>query len=127
MSGRDYLHIWYLAQSAVILFLLLLIGAWEAYHGIRLVVVIIPVALLMLLAIVSASIPHQPHWLELINRWLQSIFQPLILTVVWGNWWSASMGSWTNHLPILVDEHCFSNVSGLSIEVLRAPCICRFD
>lgn len=84
MSGRDYLHIWYLAQSAVILFLLLLIGAWEAYHGIRLVVVIIPVALLMLLAIVSASIPHQPHWLELINRWLQSIFQPLILTVVWG-------------------------------------------
>ena len=84
MSGRDYLHIWYLAQSAVILFLLLLIGGWEAYHGIRMVVVMIPVALIMLLGIVSASVPRQPHWLELINRWLQSIFQPLILTVIWG-------------------------------------------
>ena len=84
MSGRDYLHIWYLAQSSVILFLLLLIGAWEAYHGIRLVVVVIPVALIMLLAIISSSIPKQPDWLALINRWVQAICQPLILTVVWG-------------------------------------------
>lgn len=84
MSGRDYLHIWYLAQSAVILFLLLLIGAWEAYHGIKMVVVVIPVAIIMLLAIVSSILDHQPKWLLLINRWLQAICQPLILTVVWG-------------------------------------------
>lgn len=84
MSGRDYLHIWYLAQSSVILFLLLLIGAWEAYHGIHLVVVVIPVALIMLLAIICSSINRLPHWLELLNRWLQAICQPLILTVVWG-------------------------------------------
>ncbi|HJA47041.1 MAG TPA: CPBP family intramembrane metalloprotease [Candidatus Limosilactobacillus excrementigallinarum] len=84
MSGRDYLHIWYLAQSAVILFLLLLIGAWEAYHGIRMVVVIIPVAVIMLLAIVSSILDRQPHWLELINRWVQALCQPLILTIVWG-------------------------------------------
>lgn len=84
MSGRDYLHIWYLAQSAVILFLLLVIGFWEAYHGIRLVVVMVPLALVMLLAIVSSSLDRQPHWLELINRWIQAVCQPLILTIVWG-------------------------------------------
>ncbi|WP_251545547.1 CPBP family intramembrane glutamic endopeptidase [Limosilactobacillus caecicola] len=84
MSGRDYLHIWYIAQSAVILFLLLLIAAWEAYYGIRLVMVVIPVALIMLLAIVSATLPQLPHWLQLINRWLQAVCQPFILAIVWG-------------------------------------------
>lgn len=84
MSGRDYLHIWYLAQSAVILFLLLVIGAWEAYHGIRLVVLIVPLALIMLLAIVSSTLDREPHWLELLNRWVQAVCQPLILTIVWG-------------------------------------------
>lgn len=84
MSGRDYLHIWYIAQSAVILFLLMVIGVWEAYHGIRMVYVTIPVALVMLLAIVSGTLASQPHWLELINRWIQALLQPLILTTIWG-------------------------------------------
>lgn len=84
MTGRDYLHIWYLAQSAVILFLLLVIGAWEAYHGIRMVVLMIPLAVVMLLAIICSTLPRAPHWLELVNRWVQAICQPLILTIVWG-------------------------------------------
>lgn len=84
MSGRDYLHIWYLAQLAVVLFLLLLISAWEAYYGIHLVMVIVPLALIILIAIVCAILPGLPHWAEVGNRWLQAIFQPLIMTIVWG-------------------------------------------
>lgn len=84
MSGRDYLHIWYLAQLAVVSFLLLLICGWEAYHGIVLVYRMIPVTLITLLGLGVAAWEKSPAWLKKGNCWLQALLQPVILSVVWG-------------------------------------------
>lgn len=84
MSGRDYLHIWYLAQLMVVTFLLLLICAWEAYHGIGLVFRMVPVTIITLIGLLESSWDHSPSWFKIGNRWLQAIFQPVILIVVWG-------------------------------------------
>ena len=84
MSGRDYLHIWYLAQLMVVTFLLLLICAWEAYHGIGLVFRMVPVTIITLIGLLESSWTNSPSWFKIGNRWLQAIFQPVILIVVWG-------------------------------------------
>lgn len=84
MSGKDYLHIWYLAQLTVVTFLLLLICAWEAVHGIVLVYRMIPVTLITVIGLVTTSWNAAPTWLKVGNRWLQAIVQPVILIVVWG-------------------------------------------
>lgn len=84
MSGRDYFHIWYQAQMAVTLFLLLVICGWEAYHGIPLVFRLIPIVLLVLLGLVLTTIDNVPGWLAKTNCFLQALLQPLWLVIVWG-------------------------------------------
>lgn len=84
MSGRDYFHIWYEAQMAVTLFLIILICGWEAYHGISLVYRLAPVGLLVLLGLVVTLEDRTPHWLSVVNCFIQAILQPIWLILVWG-------------------------------------------
>lgn len=84
MSGRDYFHIWYVAQMAVTLFLIIIISGWEAYHGILLVYRLAPMGLLVLLGLLVTIYPQVPHWLSRLNCFIQTVMQPIWLILIWG-------------------------------------------
>ncbi len=84
MSGRDYLHIWYETQLVAALFLLLVISGWEMYVGIHQGYLMIFLGVITAIGLIVASLPAVPTWLAATNRWLQAIFQPLALLMVWG-------------------------------------------
>ena len=84
MSGRDYLHIWYETQLVAALFFLLVISGWEMYVGIHQGYLMIFLGVITAIGLIVASLPAAPTWLAATNRWLQAIFQPLALLMVWG-------------------------------------------
>ena len=84
MSGRDYLHIWYETQLVAALFFLLVISGWEMYVGIHQGYLMIFLGVITAIGLIVASLPAVPTWLAATNRWLQAIFQPLALLMVWG-------------------------------------------
>lgn len=84
MSGRDYLHIWYETQLVAALFFLLVISGWEMYVGIHQGYLMIFLGVITAIGLIVASLPAFPTWLAATNRWLQAIFQPLALLMVWG-------------------------------------------
>lgn len=84
MSGRDYLRIWYLTQLVATLFFVLLISIWETYVGIRQGYLMIVFGVVMAVGLVIEALPHRIAGLAIANSWLQAIFQPLTLIMVWG-------------------------------------------
>lgn len=86
MSGRDYLHIWYQAQLAVAALFSLAIFLREAMLSRP---IMWPIAFLFIISVIGLvndfyPANRRPEWLDFGNRWLQAIFQPLLLIVVWG-------------------------------------------
>ncbi len=82
MSGKDYLQIWYRAQAAIALFCVCVIAGWEVVHGLPYIRMFAVMGLILVLALVAEAV-RLPRWLELSNRWLQCLAQPVIMVVVW--------------------------------------------
>lgn len=82
MSGTDYLQIWYRAQISIALFCVLVIGGWETFHQLPYVSWMAVMALVLIFAWLDEGLTL-PSWLTAVNRWLQCLVQPIILTVVW--------------------------------------------
>lgn len=84
MSGRDYLRIWYLTQLVATLFFVLLISAWEVHGGIRQGYLMAALGLVMAAGLVIETLPQVGRGLTVTNSWIQALFQPLTLLLVWG-------------------------------------------
>lgn len=85
MSGRDYLHIWYQAQLVGALIFLIAIAWWNVLvndRGIRMLVFIL--ALAALEGLLITLVKHIPRWLLYFDTTIQSILQPIMLTMLWG-------------------------------------------
>ena len=87
MSGKDYLRIWYKAQLIIALFFTVVIGAWEAYHRLPYVFLVMVLAMVLLVAVICDNIPEIPDWLALVNRWLQAFGQPVTFIILWGGYY----------------------------------------
>lgn len=86
MSGRDYLHIWYQAQLCVATLFAFVIFLREAMLQRPIMWLMAFLLVISVIGVVTDFYPkrRRPEWLAFTNRWLQAIFQPLLLVVVWG-------------------------------------------
>lgn len=86
MSGRDYLHIWYQAQLCVAVLFALIIFLREAMLQRPIMWLLAFLLVIGVIGVVTDFYPprRRPLWLDFSNRWLQAVFQPLLLVVVWG-------------------------------------------
>ena len=85
MSGRDYLHIWYQAQLVGALIFLIAVAWWNVLimgRGIRLLVFIL--ALVALEGLMITIVTHVPRWLQVVDVFLQTMLQPIMLIMLWG-------------------------------------------
>lgn len=85
MSGRDYLHIWYQAQLVGALIFLIAVAWWNVLimgRGIRLLVFIL--ALIALEGLMITIVTHVPRWLQIVDVFLQTMLQPIMLIMLWG-------------------------------------------
>lgn len=85
MSGRDYLHIWYQAQLVGALIFLIAVAWWNVLimgRGIRLLVFIL--ALVALDGLMITIVTHVPRWLQVVDVFLQTMLQPIMLIMLWG-------------------------------------------
>ncbi len=86
MSGRDYLHIWYQAQLCVATLFAFVIFLREAMLRRPIMWLLAFLLVISIIGVVTDFYPkrRRPEWLDFGNRWLQAIFQPLLLVLIWG-------------------------------------------